>query len=115
MKLVQVKNNQIIKWNLPKTGTLKNGRTVSGYDLLDEEILREEGWLPMEDNPPSYDQETQYILHDGYEILEDKVIRKYRVEDIHEPEPVTHDPSLEERNRADIDYISIMLGVDLDV
>ena len=48
----------------------------SGYHLLDEETLKEEGWLPLEDIKPEYDEETQYLASDGYEILEDKVIKK---------------------------------------
>ena len=28
---------------------LSTGETVSGYHLLDEEILKDEGWLPLED------------------------------------------------------------------
>ena len=82
MKLVQVINGEIAQYSLPKTGTLKNGSSVSGYHLLDEEILLEEGWLPLEDIPPEYDEETQYLISDGYEILEDKVIKKYRIEEI---------------------------------
>jgi hypothetical protein len=87
MKLVQVINGKIAQYSLPKTGTLKNGSTVSGYHLLDEEILLDEGWLPLEDIKPDYDEETQYLVNDGYEILEDKVIKKYRIEDIPEPQP----------------------------
>jgi len=87
MKLIQVINGEITQRSLPKTGTLKNGSTVSGYHLLDEEILLDEGWLPLEDNPPEYDMETQYLTNDGYEILEDKVIKKYRIVDIPEPQP----------------------------
>jgi hypothetical protein len=34
-------------------------------------------------------------------------------EAIPEPPPQPYEPSLEERNRADIDYIAIMAGVDL--
>ena len=75
--MIQVINNKITKYTLPKTGTLKDGRTVSGYHLLDEETLREEGWIPLEDMVPEYDEETQYLVNDGYEILEDKVIKKY--------------------------------------
>ncbi len=86
MKLVQVINGEITQRSLPKTGTLKNGSTVSGYHLLDEEILLEEGWLPLEDIPPEYDEETQYLANDGYEVLEDKVIKKYRIEEIPERE-----------------------------
>ena len=84
--MIQVINNKITKYTLPKTGTLKDGRTVSGYHLLDEETLREEGWIPLEDMVPEYDEETQYLVNDGYEILEDKVIKKYRIEDIAEEE-----------------------------
>jgi len=86
MKLIQVINGEIAQYSLPKTGTLKNGSTVSEYHLLDEDILRDEGWLPLEDNPPEYDEETQYLANDGYEVLEDKVIKKYRIEEIPEKE-----------------------------
>ena len=67
--MIQVIKGKIKQYSLPKTGTLKNGSTVSGYHLLDEEILLDEGWLP----------------------LEDKVIKKYRIEDI--PEPQEPQPS----------------------
>ena len=87
MKLVQVINGEITQRSLPKTGTLKNGSTVSGYHLLDEEILLDEGWLPLEDIKPEYDVETQYLSNDGYEILEDKVVKKYIVKDIPLEEP----------------------------
>ena len=88
MKMIQVIDGEIKQYSLPTTGTLKDGRTVSGYHLLDEETLRSEGWLPLEDNPPEYNPETQYLIFDGYEILEDKVVKKYRIEDIPEPEPI---------------------------
>lgn len=88
MTMVQVENGEIVKYSLPKVGTLKDGRTVSGYNLLDEEILKNEGWLPLEDIKPEYDEETQYLVDDGYEILEDKVVKKYKVENIPEPEIV---------------------------
>ena len=78
MKLIQVENGEIKQYSLPKTGMLKDGSTVSGYHLLNEETLKQEGWLPLEDIYPEYDNETHYLIHDGYEILEDKVIRKYK-------------------------------------
>lgn len=84
--MIQVINGKIAQYSLPKTGTLKNGSTVSGYHLLDEEVLLDEGWLPLEDNQPEYDIETQYLVNDGYEILEDKVIKKYRIENIPRPQ-----------------------------
>ena len=92
--MLQVINGEIKQFNLPKVGTLKNGRTVSGYHLLPEETLKQEGWLPLEDIKPEYDEETQYLINEGYEILEDKAIKKYRVEDIPEPiEPIEPEPS----------------------
>lgn len=84
--MIQVINGEIKQYSLPKTGTLKDGRTVSGYHLLDEEVLLEEGWIPLEDVKPEYDEKTQYLASDGYEILEDKVIRKYRIEEISKKE-----------------------------
>ena len=77
--MIQVIEGKIIQYSLPKTGVLKDGRTVSGYHLLDEETLLEEGWLPLEDVEPEYDEETQYLVQDGYEILEDKVIFEGKV------------------------------------
>ena len=105
--MVQIEGGQIKRFNLPKTGTLKNGSTVSGYHLLDEETLKEEGWLPLEDNPPEHDEETQYLVQDGYEILEDKVIKKYRIEEIPErEEPRDLEVEIEELRQI----IDILLG-----
>ena len=52
--MIQVINGEIKQYQLPKVGTLSDGSTVSGYHLLNEDILKEEGWLPLEDNPPEY-------------------------------------------------------------
>ena len=107
MKLVQVINGKIAQYSLPKTGTLKDGSTVSGYHLLDEEILVDEGWLPLEDVEPEYDEETQYLVQDGYEILEDKVIKKYRIEEIPErEEPRDLEAEIEELRQI----IDMLLG-----
>ena len=107
MKLIQVISGEITQRSLPKTGTLKNGSTVSGYHLLDEEILLDEGWLPLEDNLLEYDEETQYLVNDGYEILEDKVIKKYRIEEIPErEEPRDLEVEIEELRQT----IDILLG-----
>jgi len=87
MKLIQVINGKIERYKLPKTGTLSDGRTVSGYHLLDEETLKEEGWLPLEDIKPEYNPEIQYIKPTGYDIFSDKVVKKYIVKDIPLEEP----------------------------
>ena len=105
--MIRVINGEIIEYNLPKVGTLKDGRTVSGYHLLDEETLKEEGWLPLEDIKPEYDMETQYLVNDGYEILEDKVIKKYRIEEIPErEEPRDLEAEIEELRQI----IDILIG-----
>ena len=105
--MIQVINGKIAQHSLPKTGTLKNGSTVSGYHLLDEEVLLDEGWLPLEDSPPEHDEETQYLASDGYEILEDRVIKKYRIEEIPErEEPRDLEVEIEELRQI----IDVLLG-----
>ena len=105
--MIQVIDGKIKLYSLPKTGILKDGSTVSGYHLLDEEILLDEGWLPLEDNPPEHDEETQYLISDGYEILEDKVVKKYRIEDIaEEVEPRDLEVEIEELRQI----IDVLLG-----
>ena len=107
--MIQIINGKIEQYSLPKVGVLKDGSTVSGYHLLDIEILKDEGWLPLEDIQPDYDEETQYLASDGYEILEDKVIKKYRIEDIvEEVEPRDLEVEIEELRKI----IDTMLGVE---
>lgn len=107
--MIQVIDGEIIKYSLPKTGTLKDGSTVSGYNLLDESTLKDEGWLPLEDIKPEYNSETQYLVNDGYEILEDKVIKKYRIEGIPEKEePRDLEVEIEELRQI----IDVLLGDD---
>lgn len=84
--MIQVIKGEIIQYSLPKVGTLSDGSTVSGYHLLPEEVLKQEGWLPLEDIQPEYDENTQYLTSDGYEILEDKIVKKHKVENIPRPQ-----------------------------
>ena len=49
--MIQVINGEIAQYSLPKRGRgtkEKMVATVSGYHLLDEETLLDEGWLPLE-------------------------------------------------------------------
>ena len=87
MKLVQVINGEITQTRLPKTGYLKDGRSVSGYNLLDAKTLANEGWLPLEDKRPLHNEKTHYLADDGYDIQAKKVVKKYTVEPIPEQEP----------------------------
>lgn len=38
-------NNQLV--SPPQTGTLKDGRTVTGYNKLPLSVLKDEGWKPL--------------------------------------------------------------------
>jgi len=78
--MIQVIDGEIKQYKLPKSGYLKDGTSVSGYHLLSQAILKAEGWLPLEDNPPEFDVEIEYLIADGYEILITKVKKKYRIE-----------------------------------
>mgnify|MGYP001047545328 FL=1 len=83
VQLIEGENGiEVIEKPLPKTGTLKDGRTVSGYDLLPEETLIQEGWLPLIEQKPEYDEETQLLQFDKYIIEEDKVIAVYTAIDV---------------------------------
>lgn len=99
--MIQVIDGAITKYSLPKVGKLKDGTTVSGYHLLDEETLALEGWLPLEDIPPTYDVETEQLVSNGYEILEDRVIKKYKIELISE---ITVPVNLEDK-MIELEYI----------
>ena len=106
--MIQVIDGKIKQYDLPKVGSLLDGRTVSGYHLLDEDTLIDEGWLPLEDIPPEYDEETQYLVNDGYEILEDKVIKKYKIEDISEREEPRN---LETEIEEDAGMLALMVSM----
>jgi hypothetical protein len=105
--MIQIIDGEIVKYSLPKSGRLSTGETVSGYHLLDEETLRREGWLPLEDIRPEYDNETHYLQPSGYDIQEDKVVRLYEIVEIppREPDPMERIEELENR-------INILLGDD---
>lgn len=80
--MVQVIDNQVVKAWLPASGYLRNGESVSGYNLLPADILQSEGWLPIEDNKPEYNVDIQYLVVDSYTIQTDKVIVNYKAVDI---------------------------------
>lgn len=77
--MIQVINGEITLEQLPLVHQLSTGEMVSNYLKLPKETLEEEGWLPLEDNPPEYDEETEELIDEGYEILKDKAIKKYKV------------------------------------
>ncbi len=108
MNYARVKDGQVTQLGLPTTGVLTlagfEGRSVSGYDKLpymsenpEEPTLQKEGWLPLEDNPPEYDPEAEYLEHAGYTINTDSIVVNYAVKQI---QPAINAPTTEERLAA---------------
>ena len=94
MNYAKVENGHVTQVGLPSTGTLTDGSTVSGYNFLPESVLLDEGWLPLVDNPPEYNQETEYLEHAGYTVGEDEVVANYTIKQI---ESIVPAPTIEER------------------
>jgi len=84
MKYVLVEHGQVTKTRLPRTGTLKDGSTVSNYNLLPHDVLLAEGWLPLIDEPPITDEKHRAVIT-GYEIFPDRVEAVYLIEEIIPP------------------------------
>lgn len=84
----RVEKGEVVEVGLPQTGILKDGRTVSGYNLLPEKILKQEGWLPVEDERPEHDSTTEYLVGPTYKARGKRVVAEYAVEKISVPDPV---------------------------
>lgn len=80
--MIQVINGKIKKHGLPKHIVTETGETILNYHLQDEETLKQDGWLPVEENQPEYNTETEELRFERYEILADKVVKHYKVEPI---------------------------------
>lgn len=66
----QVQNGQIVQIGLPDTGII-DGRTVSNYDLLPNDVLRAQGWIPCTEIQPDYDTGTQQLVVDSEMVSAD--------------------------------------------
>lgn len=77
--MIQVVNGKVVSYELPKVGTLSTGESVSGYHMLPKETLKREGWLPLEDRRPEYNKKTETLQFVGYELLEDKAVKEYKI------------------------------------
>jgi len=76
MKYGRVENGNVVV-GLPSIGTLKNGNSVSGYNLLPEGILIEEGWLPLIENIPQYNNETEVLQGPNYVVETTQITANY--------------------------------------
>lgn len=64
---------------LPCVGLMKDGRWVSGYDLLPQAVLAAEGWKPVIVNAPDYDPGTQRLIVSSTQETADSIVVTYEV------------------------------------
>ncbi len=64
----------------------KNWKNVSGLHLASDESLKKKGWLPVDIVQPDYDESTQKLGTDQYEIKSDRVIVTTQIINLSIPE-----------------------------
>lgn len=101
--MVRIVDGIVVREGLPETGELSDGTTVSGYPLLPPQTLADEGWLPLEDIPPSFNPITQFLEASGYMILPNKVVKQYIV--------VTKEPSEIETLKKAINALLLQISL----
>ena len=108
--MIQIIDDKIIKIGLPSSYNLITGESVTNYNQLDSETLKQEGWLPLDEETHKleFDEETQYLAFDKYEILQTKVNKLYKVTDIPEQEVIV---PMENRIEELENIINALLGV----
>ncbi len=58
--MIQVKNGKVLKTSLPKNGFLADGRAVSNYNHLPQQILEDEGWVEPKVVMPPLGKDQEY-------------------------------------------------------
>lgn len=79
MELARIKDGNLEK-PLPKSGQLLDGRFVSGYNLLSENILYEEGWRPYVEIKPDLEGEFDYHILDNFMEINGIIQIIYRID-----------------------------------
>lgn len=79
MRMAKVVNGQVVATNLPEVETLKNGRIVTGFDKLPQEVLKKEGWFPLEEPSAPEVSSSEVAVDDGFEIFPDKVVKRWKI------------------------------------
>lgn len=78
---------------LPSSAQLSDGRWVSNFYLLPHETLVSEGWLPVEEVKPAYDEQVQYLEQQSAVEENGKIVITYIAVDMPQPEV---DPEVEQ-------------------
>lgn len=90
MAYIKVKNNKIVEEEFPQEykTPIKGGYVINKTT----EFLRAEGWLPLLQDKPQFDSATQYLRFSHYNILHDRVLKVYEIEE--KPSRVIEEPEL---------------------
>ena len=82
MVFCRVENGVVTDVGLPNVGILADGSTVSGYNALPVDVLAAEGWLPLTDDTPEWNTETEMLTTPTYTVTETGVTVVYTVESV---------------------------------
>jgi hypothetical protein len=89
-------DGQVVQVGLPKVGTLPDGSTVSGFELLDDATLATAGWFPvLETAPPAYNEAT-HQLDTSIEAVDGQPVTVHTIT----PLPPDPDKALKDNIRA---------------
>ena len=76
----KIENGKIKNINSQITGVLSNGKTVSGYNSLPDEILAAEGWKPLTaEEMPEIIEGVDITYESCFEETETEIRQKYRI------------------------------------
>lgn len=103
MAYARYDENHVLITALPEVGVLQDGSTVSGYHLLPEETLLQEGWKHLIADNPEYDASTTYLILDTTEETDDSIIYHFKAVPIPSaPAPIVlpYEPTQEDRLAA---------------
>ena len=74
--MVKIIDGELVK--IGDSGVLSDGRTVGNYNLLPVKILEAEGWLPLEEVKPPYDELTQMLELESTAEVDGKIVATYK-------------------------------------
>ena len=81
---VKVENSEVVEKlaALPKSYRFSDGSSTGNFNLLDSSIQVAEGYYPLVENKPTFNQKTQRLVLGSESIESSQVIHNYVVQDI---------------------------------